>query len=175
MTEELLVRFRRLCAVHQDRVFTYARYLLGNAEDAEDVTQEVLVRLWDRGRDLAPEGLPAWLTRVTRNACLDLLRQRRHRPLPGIDPEAVERLEDPAPGPGERTEAMELRRHLQAGLQRLPEVQRSIVVLREVEGLAYEEIARALELPLNTVKVYLHRGRAHLRRELERMREDEPC
>ena len=172
MGEELLARFRRLCAAHQDRVFTYARYLLGSAEDAEDVTQEVLVRLWDRGRGVAPEGLPAWLTRVTRNACLDLVRQRRRQPEHEADTELIE---DPAPDPAAQMETKEIHRQLQVGLRRLPEVQRSIVVLREIEGLAYEEIARALELPLNTVKVYLHRGRAQLRHELERMREDECC
>lgn len=69
-------RFRKICERHRDRIFTFACYYLGNREDAEDVTQEVLLRLWENWRSIEPEGLPAWITRVARNACLDALRRR---------------------------------------------------------------------------------------------------
>ncbi|HVT18933.1 MAG TPA: sigma-70 family RNA polymerase sigma factor [Thermoanaerobaculia bacterium] len=62
---------------HQRRVYTFARYLLASREEAEDVTQEVLLRLWRHGESLDPEMLTGWLLRVTRNACFDLLRRRR--------------------------------------------------------------------------------------------------
>ncbi|MEW6752579.1 MAG: sigma-70 family RNA polymerase sigma factor [Candidatus Latescibacterota bacterium] len=162
----MIGRFRRLCARHQDRVFTFARYYLGQREDAEDVTQEVLVRLWEHGAQIPEEELPAWLATVRRNACLDLLRRRRSERAVvsssgGCEP--LERAVAPGPQPDGLVQDAELRAQLEGGLQLLPEAQRAVVVLREVQGMTYEQISQALGLPLNTVKVYLHRGRRALR------------
>ena len=66
-------RFCRLCQEHRDRIYTFAFYYMGNREDAEDITQEVLFRLWRHGLRMDDESVAAWLTRVARNACLDAL------------------------------------------------------------------------------------------------------
>ena len=164
-------RFRRLCDQHLDRIYTFACYFLGNREDAEDVTQEVLIRLWERGREIEEADLPAWITRVTRNACIDALRRRPRAGSTGDD--AFEHIASPAPGPDAEVEAAEFQQRLERALLRLPESHRAIVVLREIQGLKYEEIGEALRLPLNTVKVYLHRGRRELRELLRENQEND--
>lgn len=101
---------------------------------------------------------------------MDALRRRRsHRRIVGPDgEEALARATADGPGPHELAEVSEFQQELERALQVLPETQRAIVVLREIQGLKYEEIAAALELPLNTVKVYLHRARRELREHLHK-------
>jgi RNA polymerase sigma factor (sigma-70 family) len=152
-------------ARYQRRIYTFAHYFLGNWQEAEDVTQEVLLRLWRRGGAIEAAGLLPWLLRVTRNACYDLLRRRR----PGFalsSPEAdsaAQRVPDGTPGPEAAAAATEARDRVRGALRRLPEPYRSAVILREVQGLSYQEIGEALDIPLNTVRVHIHRGRQKLR------------
>lgn len=170
-------RFKKLCSQHQHRVYTFAYYYLGNREDAEDVTQEVLIRLWENGQQVEGEGLPAWITRVTRNACLDALRKRRNARTLGSaedNEETLARVASTGPDPGQLAEVAELRQRLDQALALLPELQRSILILREIQGRDYEEISAALGLPLNTMKVYLHRGRQRLREVLKMSQEHDP-
>ncbi|NKB67176.1 MAG: sigma-70 family RNA polymerase sigma factor [Candidatus Latescibacteria bacterium] len=154
-----MARFRQLCREHRDRIYTFACYYMGNREDAEDITQEVLLRLWRHRAPSDAEGAAAWLTRVARNACLDALRRRHsyRAVVSGQDPEPV--LQNTRAG----DEKIELRLRLEAALTRLDSPYREIIILREIQGLPYSDISRSLELPLNTVKVYLHRGRRRLR------------
>lgn len=164
-------RFRKICERHRDRIFTFACYYLGNREDAEDVTQEILLRLWENWRSIEPEGLPAWITRVARNACLDALRRRHsYRTVVSADPDEqiLSTAAATASDPVEQLEASDFQRQLEDALQHLPEAHRAVVVLREIQGMKYEQIGNSLDLPLNTVKVYLHRGRQQLRRQLHR-------
>lgn len=149
-------RFRRLCQEHRDRIYTFAFYYMGNREDAEDITQEVLFRLWHHGLRMDDESVAAWLTRVARNACLDALRQRRRY-------RSVVSAQDPEPVLAVEADDVDLRRQLEAALTRLESPLREIVIMREIQDLSYREISQSLELPLNTVKVYLHRGRRRLR------------
>lgn len=154
-------------AAHRHHVYGYALRLLGDAQDAADVTQDVLVRLWQEGERVEPDRRRAWVLRVTRNACLDALRSRKTRRAYTPTDAALLRV---APcddhSPHLLTEAADFRRHLDDALARLDEPYRSILILREIQGLPYSEIADALDLPLNTLKVYLHRGRRSLRRTL---------
>lgn len=157
---------------HQRRIFSFAYHLLSDREEAQDVTQEVLVKLLSHRPRVEPERLGAWLLRVTRNACYDLLRKRRVRGGDGrqeVDGEDGWEIADAAPDPRARAEAAQFRRRLTSELGRLGEPYRSVVILREIEELPYQEIADALEMPLNTVRVVLHRGRRKLR---ERLREE---
>ena len=151
------------------RVYTFARYLVGDRRDAEEVAQDVLVRLWRHGAEIEPDGLPGWLLRVTRNACYDLLRRRKAatgHESDGLDGLAAE-VASAEPRPDERAEAADVRRSVLAALARLDEPYKSVLVLREVQGLQYQEISDALELPLNTIRVYIHRGRRRLREMLK--------
>ena len=171
-----MIGFEAAVERHQRKVYTFARYYLGNPEEAEDVTQEVLIRMWRRWRELDAERLGPWLMRVTRNASYDLLRRRRsaarlfaHEPEGADVEEAPGRVETAVsgdPDPEARAEGSDFRRHLRRALDELGEPMKSIVILREIQGFKYREISDALELPLNTVRVYLHRGRRKIRQEL---------
>ena len=154
---------------YQREVFTLACHLLREREEAEDVTQDVLIRWWDRRDQIEDAGLRAWLLKVTRNACFDRLRSRkvRLRLVPvRLDDQEENCHGDPSPGPEAHAEASELRGRIEAALRRLSEPCRSAVILREIHGLEYREIAEVLELPLNTVRVHLHRGRRRIREQL---------
>lgn len=171
----MMRRFRKLCEEHRDRIYTFARYYLGNREDAEDVAQEVLLRLWDNWRQVEAGRLPAWIARVTRNACLDALRSRKiyRSVVSGEEREWVDRMPAGGLDPEALAEASEFRQRLERALGELPEAHRAVVVMREIQEMRYEEIGTALGLPLNTVKVYLHRGRRALREELRKNAADE--
>ncbi len=158
--------YSALVTKHRDHVFRFALYTLHHREDAEDVTQDVLSRLWDHISKLDQTRVGAWLTRVTRNACYDLTRKRRVRQAvhtPGDNEPALALVPDHKPDPESTADSAALRLRLEEALRDLDEPFRSVVVLREVEGLSYQEIADALDKPLNTIKVYLHRGRRKLR------------
>jgi RNA polymerase sigma-70 factor (ECF subfamily) len=153
----------------QRSVYTYAFYFLGDRESVEDLTQEVFLKLWRHWGEIDLDRVEAWLIRVTRNACYDALRQRRtvRRHVAGVPEGVLESRPDEGPGPGERAEATDVRRLFRGALRELREPLRSAIILREVLGLKYQEVADALEIPLNTVRVYLYRGRRRLREELK--------
>lgn len=152
----------------QRNVYTYAVYLLRDPSAAEDLTQEVFLRLWRHWSGIDLQRVEAWLTRVTRNLCYDRWRLKRTEtqyvvaPVEGELDSAVEH----EAGPHELAEARDFRQRLDSALATLNEPLRSVLVLREILGFKYAEIAEALELPLNTVRVYLHRGRKKLREQL---------
>ena len=167
-------RFTELVGTYQDRIYRLARYSVGNREEAEDITQEVLIRLWRNLERIEPAGVWPWLIRVTRNASIDAMRRRgTYRALVDEDPEdsLAGRTASARAGPDAETETVDFRAHLEAALREVAEPYRTIVVLREIEQLRYEEIAAAVEMPLNRVKVYLHRGRRMLRSKLQEFAE----
>lgn len=162
-------RFQRRAELHKDRIYTFARYFLRDPEEAADVTQDVLIKLWQHGDDLESGALGGWLRRVTRNACIDRLRHRRSyraTVAEAPDEEMVERAPGHQPDPARTAAARGFRRHLEAALAKIQEPYRSALILREIQGLKYEEISDTLDLPLNTVRTHLHRGRHLLRRTL---------
>jgi len=162
-------RFERWVGVHKDRVYSLAYYSLANQEEAEDVTQEVLLRMWKHRDDINENTLGAWLSRVTRNACIDVIRRRKaysSRIVVNGDSEQFVNAPSREPGPDEMTMASEFGSRLQLALAAVQEPYRSIVILREIQDMKYEQISDELELPLNTVKSYLHRGRRMLREKL---------
>ena len=163
--------FDAVVVTHGRRVFTLAVYLLANREEAEDVTQEVLVRLWRRGHDVSPERIGPWLVRVTRNACIDTIRRRKDQVQVGLEGDALDELYERNPGPETLFHASQLGSRILKALATLSEPSRSVVILREIQGLSYREIGDALEMPISNVRVTLHRGRRRLREELREVRD----
>ena len=156
---------------YRDRVYNFAFYTLRHSADAEDVTQEVLIRLWHHHRKLEEPTILAWLLKVTKNACYDTLRRhnsRRKRFEEGHDESLVETIADDTPDAQAEIEADDFQKRLKEALSQLPESYREIVVLREIEELKYQEIADITGRPLSSVKIYLHRGRKMLRQQLSR-------
>ena len=158
---------------HARKVYTFASYLLGDTGEAEDITQEVLIKLWKRGSGIEPDRLGAWLLTVTRNACTDQLRKRRRsaevipiRRTSGAPAETA----TAEPSPERRAAGSQLGARIRRALNELNEPARSVVILREIQGLSYREISDVTEIPINTIRVTLHRARRRLRESLKEVR-----
>lgn len=149
---------------YQDQAWSLAKYLLKDASEAEDATQDAFIKLWHHRDRVDPERVKPWLMKVTRNTCLDRLRRRK----PETELTEVQAVEEHGPMAG--AEQGELGRWLQAAIERLKEPYRSLVVLRDIQQHSYDEVARATELSLSQVKVYLHRARKQLREQLAEVR-----
>lgn len=158
------LEFRVLCQRHSDEIYRYARGLLGNPADAEDATQEVLLRLWNHLPKINPFNLRAWLLRTTRHYCLDQIRRRSTRTAHRLieDEFLEERADESAVDPSLAADARFQLEQARAALMELPETLRSVFVLYEVNGLRYREIAKTLGIPINSVKAYLFRAREKL-------------
>lgn len=163
-------KFKTLVDEHRHKIYTFAYYCIGNREDAEDVTQEVLLRLWKNWQQIDPKCLLAWLMRVTKNACVDAIRKRqtyRNMIQSDKDGEASARAISDEVDPETAAEVSDFQQHLKWALSSLSEPYRTVVILREIQDMKYEQISDALNLPLNTMKVYLHRGRQLLRTKMK--------
>ena len=158
------LEFQVLCQRHSDEIYRYARSLLANQADAEDATQEVLLRLWNHLPTLRPIGFRAWLLRTTRCYCLDQIRRRSNRAAPMLMDEEIldSQADEFAVNPSLAADANLRLQHARNSLLQLPEILRSVFVLYEVNGLRYREIAKTLGIPINSVKVYLWRARERL-------------
>ncbi len=160
------LEFEAAVMEHKDRIHSYARGILRDPEDAKDVAQECLIRLWRHRERVEPgAGCRGWLLRSAHNLCIDRLRRRStHREVAreddDIDPTDVR------PGPERLTSSVEVAGRLEKALAELDHRDRAIVLLREIEGLAYEEIAELLDLKMGTLKATLHRAREKLRHAL---------
>ena len=150
-------------ARHQDQVWSLARYLLGDAMEAEDAAQEAFLRLWQQREPFDDQAVKPWLLTVTRNLCLDRLRKR-----PRLEPVDGSAADDGA-GPQESLSQAELAARLRLEIERLAEPYRSLVVLRDMQQHSYAEVAAITGLNLAQVKVYLHRARGQLRENLFEM------
>ena len=146
-----------------------ARMLGGDRAEAEDVTQEAMLRLWKVAPDWrqGEARVTTWLYRVTANLCTDRLRKRR-----GVDLDSVPEPADDAPGAEARMIGADRARALQAGLDALPERQRMAVTLRHLEGLTNPEIARAMEISVEAVESLTARGKRALAAALADRREE---
>jgi RNA polymerase sigma-70 factor, ECF subfamily len=150
---------------HTPRVNRIAGQLMGNVEDARDAAQESLVKLCTRLRQFRGEAqFTTWLHRLTTNTCHDLQERTRLRVTEPLPEDVVAGDES---DPASASILGDVRRDLVRGLGSLSHDQRSAVVLRDVMGLSYEDVARAASMPVGTAKSYVHRGRKRLRSTLE--------
>lgn len=165
--------FEELYREHAEMVYNLALRLSADREGADDLSQEVFLRIHRHlGKFRGRSSLETWIYRVTLNHCRSRLA-RRSLPTRSLDARDPEReppivLTDPARGPEERAMAGDAERVLQAALAELPVVFREAVVLRDLEGLAYDEVAEVLGVRLGTVRSRIARGRGMLRDVLTR-------
>jgi RNA polymerase sigma-70 factor (ECF subfamily) len=159
------VDYERLVREHKDRVFSLAFWSLRDREEARDVAQEALVRLWTHRAKVEIPAARSWLLTTAHHLCVDRIRRRVRRPEVDEARLAVP-PSDEGPGPHRLAASSETGRAIARALSALGERDRAVVVMREVQEMSYEEIARALDVPLGTLKARLHRARDRLRREL---------
>jgi RNA polymerase sigma-70 factor, ECF subfamily len=153
--------------LHSARVYRLAYRLTGNQHDAEDLTQEVFVRVFRSLSNYTPGTFEGWLHRITTNLFLDLARRRQRIRFEGLSDDAAERLPGREPTPAQAYDERNFDSDIQGALDGLAPEYRAAVVLCDIEGLSYEEIAATLGVKLGTVRSRIHRGRAQLRAALE--------
>jgi RNA polymerase sigma-70 factor, ECF subfamily len=167
----------------QSKIFQYTWMMCGQREDAEEVAQDTLLKVFESFDQLRePEHVKAWVFRIARNYCLMKRRRSVFAPerelsldelMPGLSPDndsrgtaGSARVRDQRELPEQGLLRRELNRELETAMQELPANYRSVVLLRDVEGLSTTEAAEALELSEDVVKQRLHRGRLALRKRL---------
>jgi len=172
--------FERFVAHFRQKIFQYMWLMCGQREDAEEVAQETLLNVFTKLRQLEnPENVRAWVFRIARNECLMLRRKSVFAPsqelsldelMPASKQSGGERkieIADWSALPEDGVLRSELREEIERAIQALPEIYKSVVLLRDVEELSTEETARILDLSIDVVKARLHRGRLALRQRLD--------
>ena len=152
---------------HSAKVFRLAYRLTGNRYDAEDLTQETFVRVFRSLHNFTPGTIDGWLHRITTNLFLDMVRHRSTIRMEAL-PEDYDRVEGTSPNPEQHYEMNNLDPALEKALDQLPPDFRVAVVLCDVLGMSYGEIATTLGVKMGTVRSRIHRSRAQLRDMLER-------
>ena len=151
---------------HSDRVYRLALRLTGNRHDAEDLTQEVFVRVFRSLDTYQPGTFEGWIHRITTNLFLDHARRKQRIRFDALSDDRAERLHSALPAPETAYADQTFDDDIERALATLPPEFRAAVVLCDVEGLSYEEIAGILDAKLGTVRSRIHRGRAMLREAL---------
>ena len=148
--------FELAASTYGDRILALAISILGDRAEAEDAVQDVLIRIWRALPQFRGDAsISTWIYSITRNRCLTILKQRRGEPVSLDAPESREAAEHVAAKQPPNADVWSL-------LQALPLQYRQVLTLFYAEERSYEEIARALDMPLGTVKTHIHRGRKML-------------
>lgn len=158
----MLAQYQQAITQHRQRVFSFAHYSLRAKEDAEDITQEVFIKLWQHWQKIDHSKLGAWLMRVAHNAVIDHVRKQKNVASQTDDyaePEeqAAEVLTE------QQVDDGRFKEELMASIKLLDDPFRSIIILRDIQGMSYSDIQHTLDMSESQVKVYLHRGRRKLR------------
>jgi RNA polymerase sigma-70 factor (ECF subfamily) len=171
--------YERLVVGHQRRAFNVAYRILGDYDEAADATQEAFVQAYRALGGFRGEArFGNWLLTIVLNQCRNRLKHWKRRarskhdslsdPIAGEDSDLRRELSDPAPNPLEQLESRQLEELVREEVRHLDEEQATVLVLRELQDIGYEEIAQMLDVPIGTVKSRLHRGRGALAARLER-------
>ena len=164
---DALPSWDEIVRTHSARVYRLAYRLTGNKHDAEDLTQEVFVRVFRSLSSYTPGTFEGWLYRITTNLFLDGARRKQRIRFDGLPEDAHDRLPAKGEGPAEKLDSDLFDHDVQDALDALPEDFRAAVVLCDIEGMTYDEIADVLDVKLGTVRSRIHRGRSMLRKHLE--------
>jgi RNA polymerase sigma-70 factor (ECF subfamily) len=161
--ESIPLTWEEVARVHGRKIYNFAYRLTGNPDDAHDLVQEVLLRVHRGLSNYQPGSFEGWLWRITRNAFLDDVRRQKRRPTAPL-PDEVDRWAHAATESADAEYArISLGDDIQKALLELPIDFREAVILCDVVGLSYEEIAKAVAVPIGTVRSRIHRGRKILK------------
>ena len=174
-----LEAFNNLVLTYQDMVFNTAARILGDDDLAADATQEAFISAFHSINAYRGGSFRSWLLRTVTNKCLDELRRKKRHPSTALEPEMEDGSEnespkwlaDPGPSPEEQMNQAELEHAIQHCLENLPSEFKAVVILADIQGLDYEEVATAVRKPLGTIKSRLARARLRLRDCLQGFRE----
>ncbi len=163
--------FNQLVMAYQALAYSVARRVVSDPELAADATQDAFVKAYRKLDQYRGGSFKAWLLRIVINTCYDRLRALRRRPSTSLDnlldqPDRAALMIDPSEGPEHHALRLELRHQIEAAIADLPDDQRLVIVLCDVEGYNYHEISDLVGIPLGTVKSRIARGRARLRNRL---------
>ena len=181
--DELLLRrackgdvqvFEELMQSHESRIYAIALRMMGNREDAQDCAQEAMVRIYRAmGSFKGQSALATWIYRITMNTCLDELRRRKARKVTSLDSLVDNGWSptDTGDTPEEHGLRVEKQNALNQAIQSLPDDMRAAIILRDVKGYSYDEIASILDANVGTIKSRISRGREKLREILSKQSE----
>lgn len=175
MIETMLTdtKYNFLVQQYKNRIYNYSVFMLKNRMDAEDVTQEVLIKIWNHMGKFSLFSAKSWIMKSTHNLCLDFLRKRKvdlkNNPYSIEDvSEFIENKDEE--NPGKYVEDKITDDKIKSAIKELPENLKSVFILYEIENMKYKEISKALEIPINSVKVYLLRARKQLQKDLMKLK-----
>lgn len=168
-----MAAFEQLVEAHQARVIGTVAQMLGSDADAEDIAQQVFIRVWKNAARYQPTAkFTTWLFKITRNLVFNELRRRKRHPATALEREEEEHhfqaADLSAPAPDASMLDAELQHAIQLAIDALPETQRMAIVLRRYEEMPYEEIGAVLGLSVPAVKSVLFRARAELKEKLRK-------
>ncbi|MCB0165451.1 MAG: sigma-70 family RNA polymerase sigma factor, partial [Anaerolineae bacterium] len=164
-----LAAFNQLVMAYQGTAYSVAYRVMGNSETAADACQDAFLKAYKSIKQYEGGSFKSWLLRIVTNTCYDHLRYKKRRPATSLDDmtdnpdEHNTHLVSDSEAPEDRVLRGELNELIQVGINQLPEDQRVVLVLSDVQGMAYQEIADIIDQPLGTVKSRLSRGRRRLR------------
>lgn len=172
-----LAAFEALVEAHQGRVIGTIAKMLGDETDAEDIAQQVFIRVWNSASRYMPSAkFTTWLFTILRNLVFNEMRRRKRHPVlsleRGDDERSFQQPDTQAKPPSAVLLDAEMQQAIQAAIDSLPEVQRMAIVLRRYQDVPYEEIAKILKLSVPAVKSVLFRARQELREKLRRYLEE---
>ncbi len=164
-------KFDYLIEQYKNKIFNYSLYMVRSQMDAEDITQEVMIRIWQNINKFNFLAARAWIMRTTHNLCIDYLRRQKNKYQKeiSIDDNLSERIEDKrnAVMPDEVLNQSLLDKNIKRAVENLQERLKSPFVLYELQGFKYKEISKILDMPLSSVKVNILRARKQLQKELK--------
>jgi len=168
--------FEKLIGSHQKRVYNIAFKMLGNKEDASEMAQETFIKIFKSIKNFKEEStFSTWIYRITVNVCLDFIRKRKKNinvsydnTIKLDDSEVHFQAKDNSQRPDMIYENRELKRELDKAIEKLPPDQRIVVILKDIQGFSYIDIANFVKCPEGTVKSRLNRGRLALKEMLKR-------
>lgn len=162
--------FETLIRNHQSYAYNIAYRMIGNEEDAKDAAQEALIKVFKNiSAFKGDSAFSTWLYRIVMNTCKDLLRKRKPNEISmdkGYETDEGEvhlEIEDNTNDPVSKYEQKEVRVTIKSALDELPENYKSVVILREIQGMSYDEISEIEDIPVGTVRSRINRGRKILR------------